>query len=198
MPRLILWDLMDTLIRDPFYTHVPAFFGLSFEDLIAQKHKRAWGQFELGRIDEAELFATFFEDGRPFDGPGLKRCMVEHAEWIAGIPALLAELREAAVPMHVLSNYSPWYRDYDARLGLSQYVQLSFVSCHTGHRKPAAEAFLHACRALDVTPAECLFVDDRAANVGAAEQLGMPAVQFGGDVSELRARLRVLGLPAEP
>jgi HAD superfamily hydrolase (TIGR01509 family) len=198
MPRVILWDLMDTLIRDPFYTHVPAFFGLSFEQLLAQKHGSAWGEFELGRIDEAALFAGFFKDGRAFDGPALKRCMIDNAHWIDGIPELLAELRARGVPMHVLSNYSPWYRDYDARLRISDYAALSFVSCHTGHRKPSAEAFLVACRQLEVTPAECLFIDDRAANVQAAVALGMSALHFGGDVAQLRIELAKIGRPVSP
>lgn len=189
MPRVILWDLMDTLIRDPFYTHVPAFFGLSFDELIAQKHGSAWGEFELGRIDEAELFARFFRDGRAFDGQALKQCMIDNAHWIDGIPGLLEELRARGVPMHVLSNYSCWYRDYDARLGVSRLVQLSFVSCHSGHRKPSARAFLGACEQLGVAPAECLFVDDRSSNVQAAEALGMPALHFEGDVARLRAQL---------
>jgi HAD superfamily hydrolase (TIGR01509 family) len=194
MPRVILWDLMDTLIRDPFYTHVPAFFGLSFDALIAQKHGSAWGEFELGRIDEAELFARFFSDGRAFDGPAFKQCMIDNAHWIEGIPDLLAELRGRGVPMHVLSNYSCWYRDYDARLGLSRFVELSFVSCHSGHRKPSAHAFLGACETLGVAPADCLFVDDRSANVQAAEALGMPALHFTGDVGRLRAQLVDFGL----
>src|SRR5437868_12706088 len=139
---------MDTLVRDPFFTHMPAFLGLSFEELLAKKHPTAWGEFELGRLDESQLYASFFRDGTAIDGPGLKRHMAEAYAWLPGVEALLQELCARGVPMHALSNYPSWYRLIDERLGLSRYVRLSFVSCDTGVRKPAPAAFSKACESL--------------------------------------------------
>ena len=138
-PRVLLWDLMDTLVRDPFFTHMPAFFGLSLDELVAQKHPTAWRDFELGRIGEQELYARFFRDGRIIDGPGLKHHMREGYAWIDGMEALLVDLQARRVPMHALSNYPPWFALCDERLGLSRYLSLRFVSCRTGARKPAPE-----------------------------------------------------------
>lgn len=191
---LILWDIMDTLVRDPFFTHVASFLGVSFDELLAKKHPTAWGEFELGKLDELELYRRFFRDGTPIDGPGLKRCMREAYEYIDGIEPLLAELEAHGVPMHALSNYPEWYRLIDERLALSRFVELSFVSCNTGVRKPSPEAFLGACRALGRSPSECLFVDDREVNCRAAEAVGMPSLRFSGDVTELRSELTRRGL----
>src|SRR5690349_22573008 len=102
--------------------------------------------------------------------------------WIPGIERLLSELSARGVDMHLLSNYPPWYQLCDAQLGVARWVKPSFVSCHTGVRKPDAEAYLGACRALGAAPDECLFVDDRAANVDAAAALGVDALRFDGDV----------------
>lgn len=185
---------MDTLVRDPFFTHVPGFLGLTFQELLARKHPSAWGEFEVNAIDEATLYARFLRDGTPIDGPGLKRCMREAYAFIEGIEPLLAELSERGVVMHALSNYPDWYRMIDERLGLSRYVELSFVSCKTGVRKPATRAFLGACEALGRAPGECLFVDDRETNTRAAEALGIPSYRFDGNVSALRATLQDRGL----
>jgi FMN hydrolase / 5-amino-6-(5-phospho-D-ribitylamino)uracil phosphatase len=192
-PSVILWDLMDTLVRDPFFTHMAPFFGLAFEQLLQAKHPTAWGEFELGRIDEAELYRRFFRDGRAIDGAGLKRCMGEAYAWIDGMEALVSELHARGVEMHLLSNYPDWYRLCDERLGVSRYVQTRFVSCHTGVRKPAAEAYLNACRSLNVGPAQCLFVDDREANCEAARRLSIDSVCFAG-AAPLRAALVQRGL----
>jgi HAD superfamily hydrolase (TIGR01509 family) len=193
-PRAILWDLMDTLVRDPFFTHMAPFFGLSFEQLLATKHPTTWLEFELGRIGEQELGARFFRDGTPVDSAALKQRMRSAYEWVDGMEALVRELHERGVPMHLLSNYPEWYQLCDERLGVFRYVEPSFVSCRTGVRKPAAEAYLQACAGLGLTPAECLFIDDREPNCAAARALGMEAVRFDGDAASLRAELERLEL----
>ena len=193
MPEVILWDVMDTLVRDPFFTHMAGFFGLTFEELLRRKHPTAWGKFELGLLSEDELFERFFADGTPIDGPAFKRHVREAYAWIEGIEPLLAELKAQRVEMHALSNYPHWYQLIDERLGLSRYVDLTFFSCDTGVRKPAPEAYLGACRKLGRAPGECLFVDDRASNCEAARAAGLVALEFRGDTTALRASLRDLG-----
>ena len=194
MGSIILWDVMDTLVRDPFFTHMAGFFGLSFDELLRKKHPTTWRRFELGEVDEQTLYEQFFADGTPIDGPAFKRHVRDAYGWIDGIEPLLAELKASNVAMYALSNYPAWYRLIDERLQLSRYVDLRFISCETGVRKPAAEAYLGACRALGRAPAECLFVDDRAENCQAARAVGMGALQFQGDVPALRAGLLELGL----
>jgi FMN hydrolase / 5-amino-6-(5-phospho-D-ribitylamino)uracil phosphatase len=186
---------MDTLVRDPFFTHMAPFFGLRFEELLAQKHPTTWLEFELGRIGEQELGARFFRDGRQVDAGALKERMRSAYDWVEGIEPLLSELQTRGTAMHLLSNYPEWYQLCDERLGVFRYVEPSFVSCRTGVRKPAAEAYLHACRTLDLAPEQCLFIDDREPNCAAARALGLQTVQFDGDVSALRAELATRGLP---
>src|SRR5690606_39387774 len=67
-PDHLLLDVMDTLVYDPFRREIPAFFGLTLPELLAQKHPTAWVRFEHGELDEEALFASFFADGRAFDG----------------------------------------------------------------------------------------------------------------------------------
>jgi HAD superfamily hydrolase (TIGR01509 family) len=194
MPEVILWDVMDTLVRDPFFTHMAGFFGLTFEELLQRKHPKTWVEFELGKLDEQGLYAAFFTDGTPIDGPGFKQHVREAYAWIDGIETLLRDLKTRGVEMHALSNYPPWYRLIDEQLQLSRYIGLTFFSCDTGVRKPAPQAYLSACQKLGRRPAECLFIDDRRQNTEAAEAVGMRALQFTGDVTALRGSLHDLGL----
>ncbi|KAI5428460.1 hypothetical protein KIW84_033445 [Lathyrus oleraceus] len=64
---------MDTIVRDPFYKDIPAFFGMSFDEFIVSKHPTAWIQFEKGLIDEVELARILFKDGRDFDLEGKRK-----------------------------------------------------------------------------------------------------------------------------
>ncbi len=195
MPEVVLFDVMGTLLYDPFFREVPEFLGIALEELLAVKHPTAWVDFELGEIDDETLARRFFADGRRLDVDGLRRVMHNAYAFLPGIEELLAELRARDVPMHVLSNYPHWYRNIEDALGLARYLPWSFVSCATGVRKPDARAYLGAAAALGVTPEACLLVDDRRQNCEAAQAVGMDAIRFC-DVTGLRAGLAERGFLA--
>ena len=192
---VLLLDVMDTLVHDPFYVEVLEFFAMDLESLFAIKSKQAWFEFERGELDEAAMVERYFEDGRRLDLAGLRACMRAAYRWLPGIEPLLIELRAAGVEMHALSNYPVWFELIEQELGLSRYLEWSFVSCQTGVRKPDAAAYLGAAERLAVPAGACLFVDDRAKNCAAAEAVGMPALRFT-DAVELRAALVERGVLA--
>ena len=67
---------MDTIVYDPFFTDMPRFFGMSFQQLMREKDPKAWVEFERGEIDEEELFRCLFTDRRQIDGAALREHMV--------------------------------------------------------------------------------------------------------------------------
>ncbi|KAF8061989.1 FHY1 [Scenedesmus sp. PABB004] len=193
---VLLLDVMDTIVADPFFEHMPRFFNMTFKELLGAKHPTAWVEFERGEIDEAALLARFFADGRPVDGAGLVAHMVQHYAYVPGMPALLSRLKGAGYAMHAMSNYPTWYRLIEGKLRLSDYLDWTFVSCEgpmRGLRKPAPEAYGAVTAALSLPPARCIFVDDRQPNVDAAAAAGMAAIRFTG-ADALEAELRALGL----
>lgn len=190
---ILLLDVMDTLVRDPFREEMPAFFGISFEEMLADKHPTAWVEFEHGEMSEAEFLARFFADERPYDHGGFRDHVRASYRWIEGVEPLLADLHERGVEMHALSNYPCWYEMIEERLQLSRYLSWTFVSCETGVRKPHPDAYRNAARTLDVAPDRCLFVDDRQTNVDAAVEIGMDAVRFE-DARQLRRELERRGV----
>lgn len=195
MPRpILLLDVMSTLVTEPFLENIPAFFGMSLEELMAVKHPTAWVEFEHGHIDEATYAARFFRDGRGLDLDAFKAMIRASYAYMEGVEALLGELKAEGYAMHALSNYSSWYRIIEEELGLSRYLEWSFVSCDTGVRKPAPEAYLGAAQRLGVPPSRCLFIDDRRSNVAAAEAVGMLGLLRHRDIERFRAELAALGI----
>lgn len=191
--RAILFDVMGTLVYEPFFVEVPAALGMSLEELLEAKHPRAWIDYELGAIDEPTLSARFFRDGRSYDHATMKAAMVRAYDWLDGVEALLAELAGRGHGLHLFSNYPEWYRLIEDKLEISRYASWSFVSCHTGLRKPDPEAYRHAARTLAVEPSELLFVDDRESNCAAARAEGMDAIRFD-DAAGLRVAVVERGL----
>ncbi|MFW2389027.1 MAG: HAD-IA family hydrolase [Polyangiales bacterium] len=194
MRPVLLWDVMGTLVHDPFFVEMPEFFGMSFDELLEAKHPSAWVDFELGQRGEREFLDQFFADGRAFDQKGFIDTVARSYRWLPGLEPLLAELRDAGIRMHTFSNYPIWYRLIEGRLRLSRYLDWTFVSCLTGTRKPAPIAYENVINELGLPAESCIFVDDRLSNCEAARAQGMRALRFEG-VDPLRASLREHGLP---
>jgi putative hydrolase of the HAD superfamily len=87
---------------------------------------------------------------------------------------IIRELRGRGLKTALLSN--SW--------GVSGYPREDFpalfdtvvISGEVGMRKPESRIFRHTVGLLGVEPGECVFVDDIAANIVAAEALGMTGI----------------------
>lgn len=191
-PALLL-DVMGTLVSDPFFDVIPAFFGLTLEAYLDAKHPTAWIEFERGALSPAEFYVKMFKDGRAVDGAALEARLRASYRFLDGMEALLGALRASGVRMIALSNYPVWYRIIDDALGLSRYLDWTGVSCETGVRKPLPAAYLGAAAAIGREPGACLLVDDREANCDGARAVGMPSVLFE-DAAALRRELTARAL----
>ncbi|KAF3788585.1 hypothetical protein EJ110_NYTH19048 [Nymphaea thermarum] len=194
---ILLFDVMDTIVRDPFYEDVPAFFGMPMKELLEAKHPTAWGEFEEGLINESELASKFFKDGRPLDLQGLKDCMRHGYSYLSGMQMLLQNLKESGYEMHAFTNYPVWYMLIEEELKLSAYLNWTFCSCFTGKRKPDAHAYLEAIKQLGVHSSDCIFIDDRIVNVKAAANAGMAGIHFK-NASALEHDLLLQGVDIKP
>ncbi|VVA95981.1 unnamed protein product [Arabis nemorensis] len=175
---ILLFDVMDTIVRDPFYHDVPAFFRLPMKDLLECKHPMAWIDFEKGFIDEEELARKFFIDGRDFDLEGLKECMRSGYSYLDGMQELLQNLKALNFEIHAFTNYPIWYKMIEDKLKLSEYLSWTFCSCNAGKRKPDPEFYLEVVGHLGVEPCDCIFIDDRPTNVKCAVDIGMGGLRF--------------------
>ncbi|MEM6788343.1 MAG: HAD family phosphatase [Myxococcota bacterium] len=176
--RLLVFDVMGTIVFEPFAEVVPRSLGMSFADLIAQKDPHAWFAFERGEIEEAELRRRFFADGRDYDHEGMKAAMAAAYTYLDGMEALLEELSAAGHELHLMSNYPCWYQLIEDKLRLSRFARWTFVSCHAGVRKPDPAAYRWLAARLDCAPDDMVFVDDREDNCTAARALGIDAIRY--------------------
>jgi FMN hydrolase / 5-amino-6-(5-phospho-D-ribitylamino)uracil phosphatase len=191
--RVLLADIMDTVVVDPFFhAGIEDFFGLTARELYKAIRPGVWLQFERGELDEQAYYTQFFADGRGVDGAALVAWMRPRYRFVDGMEALLAEANGAGIEVHALSNYPVWWRVIEDELCLSRYLQWRFVSCMTGVRKPDPGAYTGPLETLGVAAEQCLFTDDRAANVAAAEALGMHGHTFA-DADGLRIKMVQLG-----
>ncbi|MGD6740671.1 HAD family hydrolase [Streptomyces sp. BH106] len=84
----------------------------------------------------------------------------------------LEELRRRGVRMAVVSDAWPGLPDLHAGLGIDRFFEAYAISAVLGCNKPDPRMYHHASAALELAPAQCLFVDDDPDLVAAAIELG--------------------------
>ena len=194
-PDVIAFDLMDTVVVDPFLPTLARFgddAGLLRQSLDAS----AWIDFELGLIDEPVFLARLLRRPAPraeFTAEALRDSILGGYGFVEGMETLLEELRPLGVRLWVLSNYPSWAERVTKQLELDRFFEGYVFSYRIAARKPDAAAYRELCRLAGATADRCLLVDDRLANVDGARRLGMPGVHFEG-AGALRRELAALGI----
>lgn len=195
MTRLqaVAFDLMDTVLHDPYREALEAGTGLSLEVLRERRgaHWAAWPAFERGELDEEEYWRLHEEHGIAIDRAAFHRARRAGYHFLPGMAELVEQLR-GQVRCVVASNYPVWITELEAGL-LAGRFDAVYASHHLGVRKPEAGFFRQLLRRTGTAPHELLFVDDRPGNVDAARRLGIEAHRFDG-VCSLAGRLREEGL----
>lgn len=109
--------------------------------------------------------------------------------------AVLAELNSAGVRCLALSNMEPeTFVKRRRRFAFFELLDGCVISGHEGVAKPDPEIFQILLARYGLDPAATVFIDDNAANVAAAAELGVAGIEFS-TATQLRKELRDLGLP---
>ncbi|MEQ8351598.1 MAG: HAD hydrolase-like protein [Leptospiraceae bacterium] len=189
--HLLLFDLMDTVLVDPFFPAIRSFLD---EDGIRHwaglRRPGIFEAFEKGEISEREYFRSFYgDDPVPDHMPPvakIKKRMFAEVKFRPGIDELLEQLsaRDDLV-LAIASNYSAWYHDVmKKRPELDRWFDYLFFSCEMGVRKPEDRYFEIIHESIKRMPQEgepesIWFFDDRPTNLKPARSRGWKAHLIG-------------------
>jgi putative hydrolase of the HAD superfamily len=156
--------------------------------------REAFEAVEAGKIPQREFEVTI---GRLLgaDDHGLLARALGGLRPRPEVLDLIRRTRAAGIRVGLLSNswgdgeYDP-YDGYD----LDDIFDAVVVSGDTGTRKPETAIYLIAADELGIAPDECVFADDTAANLPAAEELGMATVHFTSPAEGISEISRLFGL----
>jgi HAD superfamily hydrolase (TIGR01509 family) len=188
----IAFDLMDTVVRDPYREALEAATGLPIDELFRRRSAHAYPAFERDELTEEEYWAVFAEAGIEVDPDVFHRVRLAGTRWLPGMRELLDDL-DGRVIRAAASNYPRWI-DELATSHLAGRFDRILASCHLGVRKPDPGFFAQLLDELELPADEVLFVDDRRDNVAAARAAGLASHRFQG-AAELRAWLAHHGIP---
>jgi glucose-1-phosphatase len=155
-------------------------------------------EFERGRCSVAEFAGGVVEDWGLSIGP--EEFAEEFRLWTGGLfdGALeLVEKTRAHVPTACLSNSNALQWSEYLRTGITDHLDLLFLSHELDLIKPDPEIFDHVVEVTRSPADRLLFLDDNELNVVAARAAGLTAVEVKG-VGEARDALLHFGvLPAD-
>jgi HAD superfamily hydrolase (TIGR01509 family) len=95
-----------------------------------------------------------------------------------GMLSLVEELQQMGYQTAMLSNTTPMHAEVIGKLGYYQYFYPVLLSYQINASKPDRRAFVILLEWLNRPASECLFIDDKEANVEAARALGIDSIQF--------------------
>ncbi|MBR2443679.1 MAG: HAD family phosphatase [Rikenellaceae bacterium] len=111
---------------------------------------------------------------------------------IACTEQLIHELKERGYRLLVLSNMSSDFIEHIRRFDVYREFEGDVVSCEVKTVKPELAIYRCLLDRFELDPAETLFIDDREANLRAAEQFGITTFHFTEPREESCERLREL------
>lgn len=193
MIRAVAFDIMDTLLYDPFREALLAATGLSLAELRTRRDPALYPAFERGELTEEEYWARHRAAGLEVDPAAFHRVRRAGLSWLPGMQELVATLA-GRVHRVTASNYPVWIEELAAG-PLAGHLDEVLASHHLGVRKPEAAFYARLLARLDLPPHAVAFLDDREENVLAAEAAGLPAHRFV-DAVTARAWLTELGVAA--
>jgi putative hydrolase of the HAD superfamily len=132
-------------------------------------------------------------DGRPVQADGLLARMFAASAVEAAMLDLIRSLRQAGLRTALLSN--SWGNDDYPRHLFPDLFDVVVISAEVGMRKPEERIFRHTAALLGLEPQECVFIDDVAANVAAAEAVGLVGLHHREPGATAAWLTELLGLP---
>ena len=191
----VLFDLMGTVVSDPYIEALEAATGMDIGSAARLRDPNSWPAFEMGAIDEAEFVRRFFvsaDNGHRFDIEAFHRVRRAGYDFLPGMRNLLESL-EGRVDRYIASNYPTWIEELRTTFAFDRVFEGIYASCHLGVRKPDPAFFTAILDDLRLPADRCLFVDDRAINCEAAAGVGLRVHLFDG-AEGLADRLQAEGL----
>ena len=194
----VVFDLGGVLIDwDPRYLYRKLMAEDEVEPFLAEIGFFAWNHAQDAGgpwSDAVEALATEHPHRRDLIAAFPDRFPETLGGAIEGTVALLEELRRAGTRLLALTNWSsetfPVARD---TFGFLEHFEGIVVSGEEGVGKPDPALFQILLERYALVPHQTVFIDDSAANVSAAAELGLVALRFS-DPGGLRADLSRLGL----
>lgn len=102
---------------------------------------------------------------------------------------LIHELKARGFALYILSNAPTYFAEHASYFDITKEFDGIVFSGPIKMLKPEPGIYQYLFDTYDITPEECLFLDDKEENIRAGEALGMDGIVFDGDVQKVIKQL---------
>lgn len=186
MVEAILLDFGGVLAEEGFKNGLKAIAGKNGlePDFVAKKGSELVYSvgYVVGRSEEGAFWeALRRETGIKGDDRSLRNLILSSFRLRPFMLAIVRELKNAGIPLYVLSDQTNWLDELNERDGFFKLFDSVYNSYHVGKGKRDPSIFDDAAGWMKVRPEEILFVDDNQGNIERAESRGLKTILFKGE-----------------
>lgn len=190
----IFWDIGGVILTNGWGIDsrkaAAEIFQLDWSDF-ETLHEVSFADWEKGRLTINEyLNRTVFSEPRPFSREEFTAFMFAQSQEYPRSRQVLTEVARTRQYFIGAINNEPLELNEFRIQGfkLKQEFLVFFSSCYVGSRKPEEDIFRIALQITQKLPGECLFIDDREANLESPRGLGLDTIHYENP-EQLRAEL---------
>jgi putative hydrolase of the HAD superfamily len=190
----VIFDFGGVITSSPFeaFNAMEAQRGLPLDFVrrvnASNPDSNAWAKFERAEISAAEFDALFAAEahalGHSLDGASVIACL--SGDIRPDMVAALDRLKADGFVLGCITNNVPSGKGAGMAGSLEKAAAIEAIMARFDHviesskigvRKPDPRIYQMMCEALDVSPHECLYLDDLGINCKPAATLGMAAIK---------------------
>ncbi|MEQ8346212.1 MAG: HAD-IA family hydrolase [Sneathiellaceae bacterium] len=207
--KAVLWDFGGVFTTSPFeaFARYEAEHGLPKDFLrgvnARNPDRNAWAAMERSEVSTEEFDRLFREESRAagHEVPGRDVLALLSGdvrdEMVAALKVVAGRYRTACITNNMRMGHGPAMAgDAQKAARITDILEIFEVvieSSKVGMRKPEPGIYEMACRALEVGPAEAVYLDDLGVNLKPARAMGMRTVKVAGVDQALGELEAILG-----
>lgn len=155
-------------------------FGDFFDFVRSERMPLFWEEYDRGTSTLEEVTRTLcrINDCSPEKCREYLQRSIDLQEPVKPTELLVRDLKAAGYRLYVLSNMSREFIAFLRRFPVYGLFDGEVVSCEEGSVKPEPRIYEILLERYGLDPSETLFIDDRQANIDAAERLGIQGQLF--------------------
>jgi len=178
------------------YNDIAKSFDMDVEEVISNIDPLL-EEFERGDVSHEDMWKRFSEKtGKGLSSDYLELISKSHdkgSKINEEMIEFVKELKSKGYQAAILSNTNVLHAEFNRKRGLFDGFNPVILSYEVHMFKPDAEIYELTAKNLGVELEECVFVDDKHANIEGAEKTGMKGILFK-DVGQLKEELEKLGV----
>lgn len=172
--KAIILDMYGVIVKQTGDDFVP-YVQQTFPNVSAEEIYESWFRANVGEISSLEVWKAIGFQG---DLEKIEKEYLNTIELADGFTEFV-EKAKTQYKLAILSNDSSrWSRYLREKFNIDRYFDVISISGDLRVKKPDERIFLLTLEKLGVNAEDCIYVDDRRRNLGAANKVGMNPILF--------------------